>query len=234
MRERKIELLGRISQSTLHLNIPNPQPLPQNRRRRIHPKTPLQPIHQIIRNALRQLARLPLNPLIKHLTHKQHIPRPPSHQPLPRLPPRQLPRQHRALLDIHQLALRHHDRIGALPRIQRLERVARLRKAEFERGRGAGLQFAEVEGAGGDGVLDGDGVVEVDHGVDGAERLAFFEEPFVQRFVRLRVFFRGDVAGCFEGVAVQGDARVALGVGVGGEGREGGGCCRLWFLGRGR
>ena len=95
-----------------------------------------------------------------------------------------------------------------------------LREAEFERGR----ELGEVEGARGDGVLDGDGVVEIDHGVDGPQRFAFFQQALVERFVGLGVFFCGYVAACFEGVAVEGDARVALGVGVGGQGGEGGGC----------
>ena len=198
--------------STPNLNIPHPQPLPQNRRLRIHPKTPLQPIHQIIRDLLRQRTHRPLNPLPKNLTHENHIPRPRRHQPLPRLPPRQLPRQHRPPLHIHQLTLRHLDRLRFLVRVQRLKHIPWLRKAEFERSR----KLGEVEGAGGDGVLDGDGVVEIDHGVDGAERFAFLEQALVERFVGLRVFFGGDVAACFEGVAVEGDAGVALGVGVGG------------------
>ncbi len=70
-------------------------------------------------------------------------------------------------------------------------------------------------------MFDGDGVVEVNDGVDGAEGSAGFEEAPVERFVGLGIFLGGDVAFCFEGVAISDDARVGLRVRIGGEGGEG-------------
>jgi len=69
-------------------------------------------------------------------------------------------------------------------------------------------------------VFEGEGVVEVYDGVDRAKGCAGFEQASVERFVRLGVFFGRDVAGSFECGAVEGDARMRLRIGVGGEGSE--------------
>ena len=76
-------------------------------------------------------------------------------------------------------------------------------------------------------MFDGDGVVEIDDGVDGSQSLFLLEQAPVERFVGLGKLFRGQVAFLFERVAVQGDAGVRLRVWVGREGREG---CRGRFL----
>lgn len=131
-----------------------------------------QPIYKIRRHARRQL---PFPPLLEHLTHKNHIRRPLPHQTHPRLPPRQPPRQHRPVLHIHHLALPNLHLSLIIPRIKRPEHIPHPTHPQFQRLHAAGLQFTQVEGAGCDAVFDGDAVVEVYDGVDGAEGRAGFE-----------------------------------------------------------
>ena len=70
-------------------------------------------------------------------------------------------------------------------------------------------------------MLDRDRVVEIDHGVDGSEGGFILLQALVERFVGLGGFLEGQVGGCFEGVALEGDGWVRLGVEGGGDGGEG-------------